>query len=98
VASAKVVRATLGDRAWHRREGGHRVIFWKTFHSFPGERRNDRTELIDPARFLSEQLAQALPDLLGQMLTTFVNTLMSAGGRRLRRRVRDAQQRADQHL
>ena len=33
---------------------------------------------IDPARFLSEQLAQASPDLLRQMLTTFVNTLMSA--------------------
>src|SRR4029453_12499121 len=33
---------------------------------------------IDPANFLSEQLAQASPDLLRQMLTTFVNTLMSA--------------------
>src|SRR3954469_15779046 len=33
---------------------------------------------IDPARFLSEQLAQASPDLLRQMLTTFINTLMSA--------------------
>ena len=33
---------------------------------------------IDPARFLSEQLAQASPDLLRQMLPTFVNTLMSA--------------------
>jgi putative transposase len=33
---------------------------------------------IDPARFLHEQLAQASPDLLRQMLTTFVNTLMSA--------------------
>ena len=26
---------------------------------------------IDPARFLHEQLAQASPDLLRQMLTTF---------------------------
>src|SRR6201746_1693906 len=33
---------------------------------------------IDPARFLDEQLAQASPDLLRQMLTTFTNTLMSA--------------------
>jgi hypothetical protein len=33
---------------------------------------------IDPARFLSEQLAQASPDLLRQMLSTFINTLMSA--------------------
>src|SRR5512133_2813782 len=33
---------------------------------------------IDPARFLSEQLAQASPDLLRQMLTTFIDTLMSA--------------------
>jgi Transposase, Mutator family len=32
---------------------------------------------IDPARFLDEQLAQASPDLLRQMLTTFINTLMS---------------------
>jgi transposase-like protein len=33
---------------------------------------------IDPTRFLHEQLAQASPDLLRCMLTTFVNTLMSA--------------------
>src|SRR3954467_15872067 len=33
---------------------------------------------IDPAYFLHEQLAQASPDLLRQMLTTFINTLMSA--------------------
>jgi putative transposase len=33
---------------------------------------------IDPAHFLREQLAQASPDLLRQMLTTFINTLMSA--------------------
>lgn len=34
--------------------------------------------VIDPARFLSEQLEQASPDLMRQMLTTFVNALMSA--------------------
>jgi putative transposase len=33
---------------------------------------------IDPARFLHEQLACASPDLLRSMLTTFINTLMSA--------------------
>jgi hypothetical protein len=33
---------------------------------------------IDPTHFLHEQLAQALPDLLRSMLTTFINTLMSA--------------------
>src|SRR3954467_8020056 len=33
---------------------------------------------IDPAHFLHEQLAQASPDLLRQMLRTFINTLMSA--------------------
>jgi len=33
---------------------------------------------IDPTRFLYEQLDQASPDLLRQMLATFINTLMSA--------------------
>jgi putative transposase len=33
---------------------------------------------IDPAQFLHEHLAQASPDLLRQMLTTFVNSLLSA--------------------
>ncbi|MCW2635259.1 MAG: hypothetical protein JWQ99_1626 [Blastococcus sp.] len=33
---------------------------------------------IDPAHFLHEELAQASADLLRQMLTTFINTLMSA--------------------
>ena len=33
---------------------------------------------IDPVHFLHEQLAQASPDLLRQMLTTFMNALMSA--------------------
>ncbi|GJF06453.1 hypothetical protein PSD17_54000 [Pseudonocardia sp. D17] len=33
---------------------------------------------IDPTHFLHEQLSQASPDLLRQMLTTFINTLMSA--------------------
>ncbi|KGH46497.1 transposase [Modestobacter caceresii] len=34
--------------------------------------------MIDPARFLHEHLEQASPDLLRSMLTTFINTLMSA--------------------
>jgi transposase-like protein len=33
---------------------------------------------IDPARLLEEQLASASPDLLRQMLSTFIQTLMSA--------------------
>ena len=33
---------------------------------------------IDPARLLEEQLAQASPDLLRQMLQVFINTLLSA--------------------
>jgi transposase-like protein len=33
---------------------------------------------IDPARFLHEQLESASPDLLRQMLSVFVNALMSA--------------------
>jgi len=33
---------------------------------------------IDPARLLEEQLAQASPDLLRELLRVFVNTLMSA--------------------
>src|SRR3954464_13057856 len=36
------------------------------------------TTSIDPARLLEEQLAQASPDLLRQLLQTFINTLMSA--------------------
>ena len=33
---------------------------------------------IDPARFLHEHLQQASPDLLRQLLTTFIDALMSA--------------------
>ena len=36
------------------------------------------TPSIDPARLLEEQLAQASPDLLRELLTTFINTLMSS--------------------
>ncbi len=33
---------------------------------------------IDPEQFLHEQLAQASPDLMRDMLETFINTLLSA--------------------
>ena len=33
---------------------------------------------IDPARFLTEQLEQASPDLMRDLLTTFVNALLGA--------------------
>jgi len=33
---------------------------------------------IDPARFLHEQLAQASPDLMRELLSTFINALLSA--------------------
>ena len=33
---------------------------------------------IDPARLIEEQLSQASPDLLRDLLTLFINTLMSA--------------------
>ncbi len=32
---------------------------------------------IDPEQFLHEQLAQASPDLMRQMLATFIQTLLS---------------------
>ncbi len=35
---------------------------------------------IDPARMLQEQLGQASPDLLRELLQTFVNTLLVGGG------------------
>jgi hypothetical protein len=52
---------------------------------------------IDPARLLEEQLAQASPDLLRELLGAFINTLLSAEARRgLRRRVRRLEPGADQ--
>lgn len=36
------------------------------------------TTSIDPARLIEEQLSQASPDLLRELLTLFINTLMSA--------------------
>jgi putative transposase len=55
------------------------VILWKTSHSASeGDTAVTAPSSIDPARFLHDQLASASPDLLRQMLTTFINTLMSA--------------------
>lgn len=42
------------------------------------EFRDDAPSSIDPTAFLHEQLVQARPDLLRQMLTTFIDALMSA--------------------
>jgi putative transposase len=39
---------------------------------------DDAGPSFDPAQFLTEQLAQASPDLLRDLLTTFVNALFSA--------------------
>jgi hypothetical protein len=36
---------------------------------------------IDPAHLLNEQLSQANPDLMRELLTTFVNALLGAGRR-----------------
>ena len=53
---------------------------------------------IDLSGWLSEQLAQATPDLLRQMMTTFVAGADGRrGGRGVRRRVRRAQRGADEH-
>jgi transposase-like protein len=54
------------------------VIFLETYHSPEEHHAMTAPSSIDPALFLHEQLASASPDLLRSMLTTFVNTLMSA--------------------
>jgi putative transposase len=55
------------------------VILGKTDQVFSeGVHAMTAPHFIDPARFLSEQLEQASPDLMRQMLTTFINALMSA--------------------
>ena len=78
VASTKVVCDGPGDERGARREGGHRVIFWKTSHSPSGERRDDRSEQYRPCPLPARAAGPGHPDLLRQMLTTFINTLMSA--------------------
>jgi putative transposase len=55
------------------------VILWKTFRSASeGDNAMTANTSIDPARFLHDQLTTASPDLLRQMLTTFIDALMGA--------------------
>jgi hypothetical protein len=60
------------------RRGGHRVILGKTDQSLFLKEIPAMTApySIDP--FLSEQLEQASPDMLRQMLQTFITALMGA--------------------
>jgi putative transposase len=51
---------------------------------------------IDPARFLQDELAQASPDLMRELLTTFVNALLSAQADAVWCRVRHALSAADE--
>ncbi|MDQ0820729.1 putative transposase [Arthrobacter sp. V4I6] len=53
-------------------EKTYQSLFTRIFHAMTASHN------IDPARFLSEQLEQASPDLMRSMLTTFINALMSA--------------------
>jgi transposase-like protein len=55
------------------------VILWKTFHRLLKENNAMTANTsIDPAAFLHDQLAAASPDLLRDMLSTFIQALMSA--------------------
>jgi putative transposase len=54
------------------------VIFWRLLTVLQEFDAMTAPSSIEPTAFLHEQLAQASPDLLRQMLTTFINTLMSA--------------------
>jgi hypothetical protein len=54
------------------------VILWKTFHRLLTENNAMTANTsIDPAEFLHDQLAAASPDLPRDMLTTFIQALMS---------------------
>jgi hypothetical protein len=54
------------------------VIFWRPSTVLQEFDAMTAPSSLDPTAFLHEQLAQASPDLLRQMLTAFINTLMSA--------------------
>ncbi len=60
-------------------QDGHRVILREISYNHL-ERTAAMTVApsIDPSRFLEEHLARAGPDLLRQMLQTFINTLLFA--------------------
>src|SRR3954471_13590358 len=49
-----------------------------TSHSPSGVRRDDRSEQYRPCPLPARAAGPGQPDLLRQMLTTFINTLMSA--------------------
>jgi hypothetical protein len=56
------------------------------------------TSSIDLPSWMAEQLSQASPDLLGNMIQTFAEALMSADADPvLWRRLRPAQHRTDQY-
>jgi hypothetical protein len=54
------------------------------------------TPSIDPARLLEEQLVQASPDLLCELLQTFINTLLSAEADAVCGRLRAGEPGSDQ--
>jgi hypothetical protein len=56
------------------------VILWKTFHRLLKENNAMTANTsIDPAEFLHDQLATASPDLLSDMLTTFIHLRLTLG-------------------
>jgi putative transposase len=60
-------------------EDGHRVLLRTEFRLKTEETpRDDRRPHDGSRHFVDEQLAQASPDLLRELMTTFINTLMSA--------------------
>jgi putative transposase len=60
--------------------GGHRVILQKTDQSLLKKKVHAMTSVqpIDPSKMLSDQLAAASPDLLRDMMSTFIQALMGA--------------------
>ena len=58
---------------------GHQVILRVISHNQIEEgHRDDRQDQYRPCRLLEEQLSQASPGLLRELLGTFINTLLSA--------------------
>lgn len=54
------------------------MIVWGNSHRTPRDHRDDRAPEYRPRRFLHNQLEQASQDLLRQLLTALIDTLMSA--------------------
>jgi hypothetical protein len=79
VASSRVVYGRFVDATdmTYEAHGGHRVILRSEFRS--GSRRSPRCPVrYRLSQFLHEYLEPASPDLLRHLLTTSINTLMSA--------------------